>query len=153
MLMLVANCEDEDVEIKGKDEKRSLESESRLTEFMQLLQEMARIPSLKNKVMQAFGEQAMRKLFRTMVEHEDSSNSNRWPTNLFNDPATALYVHALALTADHAAHDSAWLTLYSELLQKKQVQMVMALALYTADSEVKQKVLQLTSSVGFPQEW
>ncbi|XP_043271949.1 uncharacterized protein [Venturia canescens] len=157
MLMLVVKCDDEDDRTKGTNEskwkdQRSVESESRLTELMQLLQEMARISTLKIKVMQAFNEQAMRKLFRAMLEQNDSSCSNRWPGNLFNDPATALYIHALALTADHAAYDSTWLTLYSELLQKKQVQMIMALALYTAGSEVKQKVLQLTSSVGFPQE-
>lgn len=64
-----------------------------------------------------------------------------------------LHVHALSLTADLAMHDSNWLTLYSELLRKKQIQMVMALALFTGDLEVKQRVLQLTSSVGFPQEW
>jgi len=57
------------------------------------------------------------------------------------------------LTADLAANHSNWLTLYSELLSRKQVQMIIALALFTGDGEVKQKVLQLTSSIGFPQEW
>lgn len=64
-----------------------------------------------------------------------------------------LYIHALALTADLAVNHSNWLTLYSELLSRKQVQMIIALALFTGDKEVKQKVLQLTSSIGFPQEW
>lgn len=67
--------------------------------------------------------------------------------------STNLYIHALALTADLAANHSNWLTLYSELLSRKQVQMIMAQALFTGDGEVKQKVLQLTSSIGFPQEW
>lgn len=67
--------------------------------------------------------------------------------------STNLYIHALVLTADLAANHSSWLTLYSELLSRKQVQMIMALALFIGDCEVKQKVLQLTSSVGFPQEW
>lgn len=67
--------------------------------------------------------------------------------------STNLYIYALALTADLATSYSNWLTLYSELLSKKQIQMVMALALFTGDGEVKQKVLQLTSSTGFPQEW
>lgn len=67
--------------------------------------------------------------------------------------ATNLYIHALALTAELAATHSNWLTLYSELLSSKQVQVIIALALFTGDVEVKQKVLQLTSSIGFPQEW
>lgn len=57
------------------------------------------------------------------------------------------------MTADLAAHNSNWLTLYSELLRKKQIQMIMAHALFIGDADVKQKVLQLTSTVGFPQEW
>lgn len=152
VLMLVANCQEDD-EMDGKSEIRSAETQTRLTELMQLLQEMARIPNLKNKVTQAFGEQSMRKLLKPMLEQKDLSAAGEWPGNSFNDPATSLYVHALALTADLAAHDSVWLTLYSEILQKKQIQMVMAMALYVGSYEVKQKILQLTSSVGFPQEW
>jgi len=45
-----------------------------------------------------------------------------------------------------------WLTLYTELLQKK-LQMIMAVAIYTRDKDVKQKVLTLTATVGFPTEW
>lgn len=62
-------------------------------------------------------------------------------------------MHALALAADLSTDNSQWLTLYSELLRQKQIQMTMALALFVGDGEVKQKILQLTSTVGFPQEW
>lgn len=73
--------------------------------------------------------------------------------SILQNASTSLYIHALVLTADLAANHSNWLTLYSELLSTKQVQMIMALALFTGDGEVKQKVLQLTSSIGFPHEW
>ena len=69
------------------------------------------------------------------------------------DPSTNFYIHALALIADLATNNSHWLTLYTEALQKKQLQMIMAIALFTGGTDVKQKVLQLTSTVGFPQEW
>nr|XP_012138993.1 PREDICTED: uncharacterized protein LOC100879112 isoform X2 [Megachile rotundata] len=68
------------------------------------------------------------------------------------NPTTNLCIHALALTADLATNNSQWLTAYSELLRNKQIQMTMAHALFTGDGDIKQKVLQLTSTVGFPQE-
>ena len=147
ILMLVTDCDEE-------KEKRSAETESRLTELMQLLQEMTRIPALKVKVIQTFGENAMRKLLKPMLEQSDTTEAfGDWATNWFNDTSTTLYVHAIALTADLASHDSKWLTLYTEILQKRQTMMVMALALYTGNNQVKQKVLQLTCTVGFSQEW
>ncbi|XP_024941774.1 uncharacterized protein LOC107268725 isoform X2 [Cephus cinctus] len=150
VLMLVVQSEDD--EMQGNSSGRSAEIQTRLTELMQLLQEMAKNPTLRNKVMQAFSEQMMRRMLSPLLEQDEISAGGDWPGNLFQDPATSLYVHALSLTADLAAHNSNWLTLYAELLRKKQVQMVLALALFTGDGEVKQKVLQLTSSVGFPQE-
>ncbi|XP_012256642.1 uncharacterized protein LOC105686413 [Athalia rosae] len=130
----------------------SVESQARLTEFLQLLLEMVRIATLRPKVMQIFTDQMMRQLISPMLEQNDASMNEAGPGNLFQDPMVTLYIQALSLTADLAVQDSNWLTLYSELLRKKQIQMVMALALFTGDGEAKQRVLQLTSSVGFPQE-
>ena len=81
------------------------------------------------------------------------SNYTKYIFPSLQNTSTNLYIHALALTADLAEETSNWLTLYSELLSKKQVQMIIALALFTGDREVKLKVLQLTSSIEFPQEW
>ncbi|XP_012273596.1 protein CIP2A [Orussus abietinus] len=150
-LMHCVNFEGDD-EMQGMGEKRSTETHARLTELMQLLQEMVKLPDLKNKVMQAFTEQTMRDLLIPILEREEIRAEEDWPRNLFHDPSTTLYVHALALTADLAPHNSNWLTLYSELLQCKQMQMVMAVALLNGDIEVKQKILLLPLSVGFPQE-
>lgn len=72
---------------------------------------------------------------------------------ILQDPSTDFYIHALALIADLANGNANWLTLYTELLQKKKLQMIMALAVYTRNKDVKQKVLTLTGTVGFPQEW
>ncbi|XP_015512989.2 protein CIP2A homolog [Neodiprion lecontei] len=149
VLMLVL---DSGYEMEESGSSRSIESQARLTEFLQLVQEMVRIPVVREKVMQTFTDQAMRQILRPVLEESEAATCEAVPGNLFQDPATTLHVHALSLTADLATHDSNWLTLYSELLRKKQIQMVMALALFTGDGDVKQRVLQLPSSVGFPQE-
>lgn len=149
VLMLITTTEDD--EMLEKNDLNSSEAQGRLAELMQLFQEMVKISSLRTKILQAFNEQEMRKLLKPILDYEGSPNGN-WPGNFIQNSTTNLYIHALALTADLAANNSNWLTLYSELLRKKQIQMIMSLALFTGDGEIKQKVLQLTSSVGFPQE-
>ena len=148
VLMLIINSEHN--EIQGKQDLSS-ETEMRLAELMQLFQEMVKTPALRAKVMQSLNEQTIRVLLNPMLDSE-ACRADDWPGNFIQNPNTNLCIHALALTADLAAHNSHWLTLYSELLRKKQIQMTMAHALFTGDGDVKQKVLQLTSTVGFPQE-
>ncbi|KAK0089493.1 hypothetical protein PV325_007056 [Microctonus aethiopoides] len=133
-------------------EKRSIESNLRLTELIKLLLEMSEMPNLRAQVIQAFSEQTMRRLLRPMLEQENLISGDNSSGNSIDDSATKLYIHALALTADLAVQNSSWSTLYSELIQKKQTQMMIALALFTGDGEVKQKCLQLMVLVSFPQE-
>ncbi|KYN00114.1 PREDICTED: protein CIP2A homolog [Cyphomyrmex costatus] len=146
VLMLITNQEDE-----VNDQSGSQNAEMKQAELMQLFQEMIKTPALKKKIISSFNENAMRKLFNHVLDNELSTSGN-WTKNFMQNTSTNLYIHALALTADLAANHSNWLTLYSELLSKKQIQMIIALALFTGDGEVKQKALQLTSSIGFPQE-
>ncbi|EFN82611.1 uncharacterized protein LOC105185017 [Harpegnathos saltator] len=148
VLMLITNSGDE---INDQNRSRNAETETRQAELMQLFQEMIKSIPLRKKIMQSFSEHEMRILFSHMLDNEFSAAGD-WTGNFIQNTSINLYIHALVLTADLAANHSNWLTLYSELLSRKQVQMTMALALFTGDSEVKQKVLQLTSSVGFPQE-
>ncbi|XP_071564296.1 uncharacterized protein [Temnothorax nylanderi] len=148
VLMLITNPEDD---INGQNGGRNAEMEMKQAELMQLFQEMIKTPALKKKIMKSFSEHAMRKLFSHVLDN-DFSAAGDWTGNFIQNVSTNLYIHALALTADLAANHSNWLTLYSELLSRKQMQMIIALALFTGDGEVKQKVLQLTSSIGFPQE-
>ncbi|XP_003693856.1 uncharacterized protein LOC100869785 isoform X1 [Apis florea] len=148
VLMLIINSENDEVQEKCE---LTLEREIKLAELMQLFQEMVKTSTLRTKVMQSLNEQMIRKLLSAMLDSETYA-TNDWPGNFIQNPTTSLCIHALALTADLAAHNSNWLTLYSELLRKKQIQMIMAHALFIGDADVKQKVLQLTSTVGFPQE-
>nr|XP_033333504.1 uncharacterized protein LOC117224575 [Megalopta genalis] len=148
VLMLIINSEKSG--IQGVQEL-SLETETRLAELMQLFQEMVKTPTLRTKVMQSLSEQTIYKLLSPLLDSE-SCTADDFPGKYIQNPNTNLCIHALALIADLAAHNSNWLTLYSELLRKRQIQMTMAHALFIGDTDVKQKVLQLTSTVGFPQE-
>ncbi|KYQ57917.1 Protein CIP2A [Trachymyrmex zeteki] len=146
VLMLITNQEDE-----VNDQSGGQNAEMKQAELMQLFQEMIKTPALKKKIMNSFNECAMRKQFNHVLDNEFSARGD-WTKNFMQNASINLYIHALALTADLAANHSNWLTLYSELLSKKQIQMIIALALFTGDAEVKYKALQLTSSIGFPQE-
>ena len=72
--------------------------------------------------------------------------------NFFEKDVTTLFVHALDFMSSLTAHDARWLKLLSEFLQHKQVQMVLAVALYTGEENIKRQVLNLTGTVGFPAE-
>ncbi|XP_051165330.1 protein CIP2A [Leptopilina boulardi] len=146
ILMLIVNSyEEQSLEF-------SSETISRLNELMQLLQEIVKIDNLRSKVFQAFTDQTMRKLLKAILDDEDRDMNIDCPDNLSSNQSTTFYVHALALTSEMAQTNSDWLTLYSELMRKKQIHMTMAMALFTGDEEVKQKVLQLPATVCFPQE-
>ncbi|XP_076281173.1 uncharacterized protein LOC143209438 [Lasioglossum baleicum] len=148
VLMLIINSEKSGIQ---NTQELSLETETRLAELMQLFQEMVKTPALRTKVMQSLSEQTVYKLLSPLLDSETCTTDD-FPGNYIQNLNTNLTIHALALTADLAAHNSNWLTLYSELLRKRQIQMTMAHALFIGDADVKQKVLQLTSTVGFPQE-
>nr|CAD7589645.1 unnamed protein product [Timema genevievae] len=133
----------------GGDENFPVDADTRtrLTSLIQLLQEMSKTSSLKQKILDTVSCQVIQKVFQPLLCTEVKSGDN-----FFQSEVTALYVHSLDLMSDLASHDAQWLNLYSGLLQHKQVQMVLAVALYTGSEIIKKKVLFLTSTVGFPSE-
>nr|CAD7260768.1 unnamed protein product [Timema shepardi] len=179
----------------GGDENFPVDADTRtrLTSLIQLLQEMSKTSSLKQKILDAVNSQAphalaklplpvggkpssssLRALTEVKGNTEHTNDISEWcfplgtviqkvfqpllctevksGDNFFQSEVTALYVHSLDLMSDLASHDAQWLNLYSGLLQHKQVQMVLAVALYTGSEIIKKKVLSLTSTVGFPSE-
>lgn len=154
VLMLVMINDDENYAADGinGNGKRDIKINSKIAELMQLLQEMSKVSELQAQITEVFSEYKMRILLNPILEQDDIITENNWPENFFQDPSMALYIHALALTSDLAIQNSNWQALYSELMRKKQVQMMIALVLFTGEGEVKQKSLQLLASVGTPQE-
>nr|CAD7201792.1 unnamed protein product [Timema douglasi] len=179
----------------GGDENFPVDADTRtrLTSLIQLLQEMSKTSSLKQKILDAVNSQVLQKVFQLLLCTEVKNCDWLFPQvlqkvfqpllctevkscdwlfpqvlqkvfqpllctevksgdNFFQSEVTALYVHSLDLMSDLASHDAQWLNLYSGLLQHKQVQMVLAVALYTGSEIIKKKVLSLTSTVGFPSE-
>ncbi|XP_001606107.2 uncharacterized protein LOC100122500 [Nasonia vitripennis] len=150
MSMLTLFLVKEDDDMDGSFGK-NMDKDSILIELMQLFQELIKTPAIKTRVLEVLTVPKMQILMKKILECNNDSQYIEKPRNLFHDPTTDFYIHALALIADLATN-SQWLTLYTELLQRKQMQMIMATALFTGDRYVKQKVLHLTSTVGYPKE-
>ncbi|XP_034949167.1 uncharacterized protein [Chelonus insularis] len=148
-LMVVVENENDTNELSDEG---SIETNSKLTELIQLLSEMSKVPNLRAQVTEAFNEQTMRRLLRPLCEQKDLTPANNWPGFLLHNPSISFYIYALILAADLSSENSNWLSLYSELIQKKQIQMIIAVTIFTGEYEIKQKCLQLMTSVGFPQE-
>ncbi|PNF30554.1 hypothetical protein B7P43_G09938 [Cryptotermes secundus] len=133
----------------GVDENYLTKSEARtsITAVLRLLQEMSKTPSLRQKILLSLKQQVMQNIFQPLLSVKPHDGEN-----LFQTEVIGLYVCALDFISDLASHDGQWLKLYSDLLQHKQVQMILAVALYTGEENIKRQVLMLTGTVGFPAE-
>ncbi|XP_054262617.1 uncharacterized protein LOC128986323 [Macrosteles quadrilineatus] len=68
---------------------------------------------------------------------------------LFHHPLTELCVEVLGFLSELSLDDKEWLFLYSELLQKKQILKILAIALYSGTYEVKKQILYLAGTTSF----
>lgn len=62
-------------------------------------------------------------------------------------------LQALSFIQELSDKKTSWLMLYSELLNQKQVQYVLSIALYLGSEDVKLRVIQLTTTPGFSKDW
>ncbi|XP_069688459.1 protein CIP2A homolog L isoform X2 [Periplaneta americana] len=136
------------LELEG-DENFPTNSEVRIriTALLQLLQEMCKAHSLRQRILQNIKHQIIKRIFQPLLSAEPRDGDN-----MFQGEVTDLYVHALDFMSDLASHDGQWLSLYSSILQYKQVHMILAVALFTGKEDIKRRVLTLTGTVGFPAE-
>ncbi|XP_063240436.1 uncharacterized protein LOC134541152 [Bacillus rossius redtenbacheri] len=121
-------------------------AQTRLVALVQLLQEMCRSQALRQRIMASVNVQTLRKVFAPLLGADSAAEDCRSPD------LVALYVHALDFVSGLAAHDSGWMSCYSDLLGRRSVQAVLATALYSGPLDVRMKVLALTSTVGFSAE-
>ncbi|XP_015120518.1 GRIP and coiled-coil domain-containing protein 2 [Diachasma alloeum] len=113
-------------------------------EVIQLIQELAKISNYRMSISQNVPEPRIREMMRKIREED--------PKRIIKNVSTPLYVNLLCLISDLATSDSKWLTLYTELIQNKKIQMIIAVSIFRGDFETKSKTLSLISSVGFNQE-
>lgn len=59
---------------------------------------------------------------------------------------------ALCFLSELSSKNSEWFCLYSDLLHQKQILRALAVALYSSSGYVKQQVLFLTGTSGFPKD-
>ncbi|KDR18672.1 uncharacterized protein LOC110830635 [Zootermopsis nevadensis] len=133
-----------------EDEENSCmnsETCNQVTAMFRLLQEMSKTPSLRQKILLSLKQQVIQRVLQPLFSVESQDRKHSFPSEV-----TSLYVHAVDLISDLAPHDGQWLKLYSDVLQHKQVQMVLAIALYMGEEDIKRRVLMLTGTVGFPAE-
>ncbi|CAA9999265.1 unnamed protein product, partial [Nesidiocoris tenuis] len=60
---------------------------------------------------------------------------------------------AIALLQQLSDMEARWFVLYTELLQQRQVQYILAVALYIGDEQMKTRVLELTTTRGYSVQW
>lgn len=79
LTLVFGNNDDTD----GNQEKLSTEMQDNFAELMQLLQEMAKTPATRTKVLQVLTDQRMRSLLRPMLECDNNSAGRDWQKSLF----------------------------------------------------------------------
>ncbi|BES98175.1 Hypothetical protein NTJ_10990 [Nesidiocoris tenuis] len=128
-----------DVECGVQSEDSYLE----LTAVLQLVSKMVKVSKLTSKVSSMLNPTVFRNLFKNLCGQELQSK------NLNQEAVYTCYIQAIALLQQLSDMEARWFVLYTELLQQRQVQYILAVALYIGDEQMKTRVLELTTTRGY----
>ncbi|XP_014260982.1 protein CIP2A homolog [Cimex lectularius] len=129
-----------------ESELGSCEMYSRHTALMSLLGEMINIPKFTDKIMTSLSLDLLRQLFLPLKK------PNLKDSGFFQEPVYTFYVQALLFISVLAGKESSWSSLYSELLQERSIQLILSIALFIGQEDLKKKALSLLKTTGFSSE-
>uniref|UniRef100_A0A1B6DP45 Protein CIP2A n=1 Tax=Clastoptera arizonana TaxID=38151 RepID=A0A1B6DP45_9HEMI len=109
-----------------------------ITFLFALLQELNKSHRLSTLIQVAVPKVAFVNLFSSLVSSEQTNSHN-----LFEKTSVTLYIQAMRFLADLSIVNSEWFEIYSELLSKRQILQVIAVALYSGDSRLKEQAVFL----------
>ncbi|XP_072393387.1 uncharacterized protein [Diabrotica undecimpunctata] len=126
----------------------------RLRSLLQLLRMMLKANSITSDVVKSINENLLMSIF-TPILAEDF-NGKHLPLLKANEDKTSsteyvdTYVYAIVLVCELSQHNAKWLENLSLLMENRNIQSILAIALYGSKSEIRQLVLELARSSRFP---
>ncbi|KAF5292722.1 hypothetical protein FQR65_LT11190 [Abscondita terminalis] len=141
-LLAIANGEEEEMSF-------TLENNKRLCSLMELLRALMKSDSTKDRVVSVLKEDLFVKIFMPFIGCS-SPRTRASNVNTGSSEAILLYVNAIALIYELLKYNERWIIFFADLLQHKQIHMVLAQALYEGSKETKALVLGMTAGPHFP---
>ncbi|XP_017785577.1 PREDICTED: uncharacterized protein LOC108568798 [Nicrophorus vespilloides] len=132
-----------DLQHIDEDTIMNIEHCRRLSSVMELFTALLKVEHTKQTVVDTLNEDLVCKIFVPLI-----GSSPRLPSaNNCTPEAITLYIHTFALINEIACIKSEWVTPLQELLQYRQIHMVIAEALFKGNEDIKALILTLA---GFP---
>ncbi|KAL0267161.1 UNVERIFIED_CONTAM: hypothetical protein PYX00_009509 [Menopon gallinae] len=131
----------------GEEPPSSLEKRQRLTGLVTLLSEMSGYPDLRKEILMNVKYKVVGGIFEAIIKQEPIEQEN-----LFKSDVSELCIQTLTLVSALATFNSDWMTLYVKLLTQRNVQVALAVSLYSGNKKIKAQVFSLTSSPGWTKD-
>ncbi|KAB0793288.1 hypothetical protein PPYR_12908 [Photinus pyralis] len=127
------------------------EGNKRLTSLMELLGALMQIENTRAQVVGVLKEEIFFKIFSPLLETTTPRirDSN---ANAYSLKATILYIKAIALIYELKKYEETWKVFFSDLMQHKQIHMVLAQALCFGNKPTKLLTMRLMADDYFPKE-
>ncbi|XP_056635811.1 uncharacterized protein LOC130444604 [Diorhabda sublineata] len=126
----------------------------RLRSVLQLLRVMLKATPISEEVMKSLTEPLLMGIFSPVLS--DDFNSKKLSLLKVNEDTTTsteyvdVYVCGIGLVYELAQHNADWLEMLSMLMENRNIQSIIAIALYGSKSHIRQLVLELSRYSRFP---
>ncbi|KAF5292723.1 hypothetical protein FQR65_LT11191 [Abscondita terminalis] len=141
--ILLLSIENEEEEIPTHTENNK-----RLASLMELLRALMKAETTRKRVIAILKEDLFVKIFRPLIG--SSVNVRASNVNTSSTEAVLLYANSIALIEDLLKYDERWIDFFTDLMQNKQIHVILAQALYYGSKETKTLILSISSSLYFP---
>ncbi|XP_022915761.2 protein CIP2A homolog L [Onthophagus taurus] len=136
-----------ELELNSIETPRNLEYNKKLSCLMELLACLVQIEALRENILNCFKEQHIRKVFEPLLGEKQNKQNEFYSVEMIT-----LFANALFLVTKLAEFNEEWFQLRTELFKNREIQILIAQAVYNTSENVRFHVLNLISLPSFPRE-
>ncbi|KAK4873864.1 hypothetical protein RN001_013224 [Aquatica leii] len=126
-----------------------IENNKRLCSLMELLRALMKAEITRRRVLTILKEDVFMKIFMPLIGCS-SPRTRASNMNTSSAEAILLYVNSIALIHELLTYDEYWIGFFTDLMQHKQIHMILAQALYNGSKEIKTLILRMSPVPNFP---
>ncbi|KAB0793304.1 hypothetical protein PPYR_12924 [Photinus pyralis] len=136
--------------VNGEEEvNTNIETNRRLKSLLELLRSLIRTDSTRERVLAILKEDLFIKIFVPLLNKSPTKTRAHYTSTQTLD-AVLLYASAIVLISELCKYDGMWRSFFADLMQQRQIHMVLAQALYNGTKETKTLIMSISSCEHFP---
>lgn len=140
--------------LESESSPANMDACRRLRSLLQLLRVMLKANSISEDVMKSLNKPLLMGIFSPILSDDfNSTNLSLLKVNVDTTTSTEyvdVYVCGIGLVYELAQHNADWLETFSMLMENRNIQSIIAIALYGSKSHIRQLVLELSRYSRFP---